>query len=61
MELLAVRVDVAVFGIDITPLLVGIGSLQRRLVGLLAGGSLILGLLLGFLGLLHLHVRIRSV
>lgn len=46
MKFLAVRVDVAVFRVNITPLLVGICPHQWRPVGLLAGRTLALGLLL---------------
>lgn len=61
MELLAIGVDVAVLGVDVTPLLFGIGPLQKRLVGLLACGTFVLGLSLRFLGLFLLHVRVRGV
>lgn len=61
MELLAVWVDMAIFGVDITPLLVGVGPQQWRLVGLLAGGTLVLGLSLRLLGLFILDVCLRGV
>lgn len=61
MELLAVWVDMAILGIDITPLLVGVGPHQWRLVGLLAGGTLVTGLSLGSLGHCFLHVCLRGV
>lgn len=71
MKLLAIWVDVAVFGIDITPVLFSVGPGEGGLVGILSGRLLVLGLPLGLLLLLSdflhlfrhvlLDVRFRGV